>query len=67
MLECVKKNEKVFIFVLLLFDKLYKEFFRVNEIVNGIVIIVIYDNLSDFFFVVLEVLMNFFYIFVDEF
>lgn len=67
MLECVKKNEKVFIFVLLLFDKLYKEFFIVNEIVNVIVIIVIYDNLSDFFFVVLEVLMNFFYIFVDEF
>lgn len=57
----------MFIFVLLLFDKLYKEFFIVNEIVNGIVIIVIYDNLSDFFFVVLEVLMNFFYIFVDEF
>lgn len=66
-LECAKKNEKVLILVPPPLDKLYKEFFTRNEITNGIVTIVTYDNLSDFLSVAPEVPMNLFHIFADEF
>lgn len=66
-LECAKKNEKVLILVPPPLDKLYKEFFTANEIANGIVTIVTYDNLSDFLSVAPEVPMNLFHIFADEF
>ena len=47
-------------------DKLYKEFFTRNEITDGIVTIVTFDNLSDFLSVAPEVPMNLFHIFADE-
>ena len=66
-LECAKKNEKVLILVPPPLDKLYKEFFTRNEITDGIVTIVTFDNLSDFLSVAPEVPMNLFHIFADEF
>ena len=65
-LECAKKNEKVLILVPPPLDKLYKEFFTRNEITDGIVTIVTFDNLSDFLSVAPEVPMNLFHIFADE-
>ena len=66
-LECAKKNEKVLILVPPPLDKLYKEFFTRNEITNGVVTIVTYDNLSGFLSVAPEVPLNLFHIFADEF
>ena len=66
-LECAKKNENILILVPPPLDKLYKEFFTRNEITNEIVTIVTYDNLNDFLSVALEVPMNLFHIFADEF
>lgn len=66
-LECAKKNEKVLILVPPPLDKLYNEFFTRNEITNGIITIVTYDNLSDFLSIAPEVPINLFHIFADEF
>ena len=66
-LECAKKNKKVLILVPPPLDKLYKEFFTRNEITNGVVTIVTYDNLSGFLSVAPEVPLNLFHIFADEF
>lgn len=66
-LECAKKNEKVLILVPPPLDKLYNEFFTRNEIINGIITIVTYDNLSDFLSMAPEVPINLFHIFADEF
>ncbi|XP_068699228.1 uncharacterized protein [Montipora foliosa] len=66
-LECAKRGENVLLLLPPPLDKLYKEFFTRNEISNGIITIVTFDNLANFLSFSLCTSAKPFHVFVDEF